>query len=210
MTHRILKEGSKSADTITLQQHLRQLGYPVSTDGIFGPATTLAVKDFQASKGLSADGIVDAQTWWTLIAATEEIQVKVDSEDDTTPTVDLRGELLSWLIESKSLSALMGLNPHATNTMHDFLYNQGPVDQYILNWVMRLKEMPPELVNEIDKLIKLYQTASAKTEVVLEQNAEGSWVVAHRKPVSCGNHQRSWGNHQSQMWQTPDRWFNTN
>jgi peptidoglycan hydrolase-like protein with peptidoglycan-binding domain len=62
----------------TLQQLLQARGYNnVAVDGIFGPITEGAVKDFQQSKGLAADGIVGPQTWPKLV-----IQVKKGSTGD--------------------------------------------------------------------------------------------------------------------------------
>jgi peptidoglycan hydrolase-like protein with peptidoglycan-binding domain len=39
---------------------------PLMTDGIFGPMTTVAVKDYQSAKGLGVDGIVGPKTWHAL------------------------------------------------------------------------------------------------------------------------------------------------
>lgn len=39
----------------------------VVVDGIFGPITAQAVKDFQTSKGLAADGVVGPSTWQKLV-----------------------------------------------------------------------------------------------------------------------------------------------
>jgi peptidoglycan hydrolase-like protein with peptidoglycan-binding domain len=61
----------------TLQQLLQARGFNVAVDGIFGPVTEGAVKDFQQSKGLSADGIVGPQTWPKLI-----VQVQKGSTGD--------------------------------------------------------------------------------------------------------------------------------
>ena len=60
-----------------LQQLLQARGYNVAVDGIFGPVTEGAVKDFQQSKGLTADGIAGPQTWPKLI-----VQVKKGSTGD--------------------------------------------------------------------------------------------------------------------------------
>jgi peptidoglycan hydrolase-like protein with peptidoglycan-binding domain len=61
----------------TLQFLLRARGHTVAVDGIFGPQTDAAVKAFQTSKGLAANGIVDPNSWTALI-----IQVKKGSSGD--------------------------------------------------------------------------------------------------------------------------------
>lgn len=46
-----------------LQERLTDLGFPVGgIDGILGPKTTAAVKEFQRSKELTADGVIGPQT----------------------------------------------------------------------------------------------------------------------------------------------------
>ncbi len=52
-----LKQGSRGAEVKALQQRLNLI-----PDGIFGPLTEEAVKEFQKRKGLTADGIAGAQT----------------------------------------------------------------------------------------------------------------------------------------------------
>ena len=55
-----------------LQDLLRARGYNLAADGIFGPTTEGAVKDFQEFKGLPVDGIVGPLTWKKLIAQVEK------------------------------------------------------------------------------------------------------------------------------------------
>lgn len=53
-----LKRGSKGKEVAQLQQALK-----LYADGIFGPLTEEAVKEFQRKYGLVADGIVGPNTW---------------------------------------------------------------------------------------------------------------------------------------------------
>jgi len=56
----LLQRGSQGNDVIALQAGLRSLGYfAVNVDGIFGPITEQAVKDFQRSAGLTQTGVID-------------------------------------------------------------------------------------------------------------------------------------------------------
>lgn len=54
----LLKKGSKGSDVKTLQGLLN-----LYQDGIFGPLTEEAVKEFQKTHGLKVDGIVGDNTW---------------------------------------------------------------------------------------------------------------------------------------------------
>ena len=73
----VVQNGSQGHPIRTLQSLLRAHGHNLTVDGMFGPATEAAVKAFQTSKGMTADGIMIAQTWSTLI-----IQVKKGSSGD--------------------------------------------------------------------------------------------------------------------------------
>ena len=57
---RPLKIYMRGKSVRTLQQILKQMGYPMEDQpAIFGTSTRDAVKDFQKRKGLKVDGIVD-------------------------------------------------------------------------------------------------------------------------------------------------------
>lgn len=62
--------GSDKEDAVLLlQEHLRAVGWTIAVDGDFGPATELAVRQFQTSHpGLKVDGIVGPKTWRALLA----------------------------------------------------------------------------------------------------------------------------------------------
>lgn len=62
-----LREGSKGASVVTLQNKLKAAGFnPGAADGAFGPKTEAAVKAFQRARGLTADGVVGPKTWAAL------------------------------------------------------------------------------------------------------------------------------------------------
>jgi peptidoglycan/xylan/chitin deacetylase (PgdA/CDA1 family) len=68
--HPVLRKGSSGESVVYLQQRLRKLGFDSGPiDGIFGSRTEGAVKLFQASNNLKADGIVGTKTWAALSLA---------------------------------------------------------------------------------------------------------------------------------------------
>lgn len=59
--------GDQGTDVAEIQGQLVRLGYDVSADGDFGPATAEAVKAFQSSHGMNADGQVGSTTYTALL-----------------------------------------------------------------------------------------------------------------------------------------------
>ena len=84
LTWPILKEGQPAPGPLSqepirsAQYLLRQHGSAnVIADGIFGPKTAAAVRDFQSAHSLQVDGVVGNQTWSALI-----VQVAQGSEGE--------------------------------------------------------------------------------------------------------------------------------
>jgi len=73
----VVATGHNGHPVKTLQFLLRARGHTVTVDGIFGPQTDAAVKAFQMSKGLAANGTMDPNSWTALI-----IQIKKGSSGD--------------------------------------------------------------------------------------------------------------------------------
>ena len=73
----VVKNGSNGHPIKTLQYLLRARGHSVAVDSVFGPNTEAAVKAFQASKGLTTDGVVGPTSWAAFI-----VQVKKGSKGD--------------------------------------------------------------------------------------------------------------------------------
>lgn len=59
--------GDQGSEVAEIQAQLASLGYDVAADGDFGPATAEAVKSFQSTRGLAADGLVGPGTYSTLM-----------------------------------------------------------------------------------------------------------------------------------------------
>jgi len=68
----VLHRGSVGPAVGDLQEQLQKLHYPIAIDEDFGPATELAVMQFQADHRLTADGIVGAKTWNSLEKTTKK------------------------------------------------------------------------------------------------------------------------------------------
>lgn len=88
----LLKVGSKGDEVKKLQEKLR-----LGVDGSFGPGTEKAVKSWQSANGLTADGIVGAETWGKLFA---------DTADNLVAT-----SISTVPVDNSKLSALTGHIP---------------------------------------------------------------------------------------------------
>ncbi|WUD72276.1 DUF1906 domain-containing protein [Streptomyces sp. NBC_00510] len=64
-----VQSGSTGDQVKAAQCLLKAAGYdPGAPDGVFGPATTTATRNFQTSRGLTADGVVGPKTWTALLS----------------------------------------------------------------------------------------------------------------------------------------------
>ncbi|EFB76993.1 putative peptidoglycan binding domain protein [Subdoligranulum variabile DSM 15176] len=74
-----VREGNRGTTVRAVQYYLRRLSAyysdipSVTVDGVFGSATTKAVKAWQARAGLTVDGVVGRLTWNSLYAAVENL-----------------------------------------------------------------------------------------------------------------------------------------
>jgi peptidoglycan hydrolase-like protein with peptidoglycan-binding domain len=92
-----VRNGDSGPNVKTVQYLLRQRGSTITADGVFGPATESAVKSFQSANGLTADGIVGADTWPKLVVtvdvgsqgeAVKGLQVQLNKHGYTSVAVD--------------------------------------------------------------------------------------------------------------------------
>jgi len=88
---RVLKQSMQGYDVKQLQKDLTWLGYDTGgAEGIFGPKTLNAVKQFQAVNGLTVDGVVGKQTAAAIIQ-----QVSNPNTDTSGSTNPSRGLLFT-------------------------------------------------------------------------------------------------------------------
>ena len=70
LTLPLLTTASRGDTVRCVQAALTGLGYDAGgADGIYGTNTAAAVKRFQASRGIAADGLVGRDTWHKLLGA---------------------------------------------------------------------------------------------------------------------------------------------
>ena len=63
-----LEKGASGPDVLAMQTALQSLGYTITADSKYGPATASIVKSFQRQHGLAADGIAGNKTLTLLYA----------------------------------------------------------------------------------------------------------------------------------------------
>ncbi len=61
------RQGDEGAEVKKIQSGLKNKGYKIEADGVFGSGTDKAVRLFQAKKGLEVDGIVGPTTYRALL-----------------------------------------------------------------------------------------------------------------------------------------------
>ena len=64
----VLRQGTTGEPVRELQTRLNAHGAHLSVDGVFGPVTATAVRDFQKAHGLAVDGVVGPATWKDLLS----------------------------------------------------------------------------------------------------------------------------------------------
>lgn len=83
----ILRWGSRGQSVVSLQERLEELGfYSGSIDGTFGFSTLNAVKSYQRSQGLVADGVVGSNTFTRLMNETDPTEPQDDPVIDSIST----------------------------------------------------------------------------------------------------------------------------
>jgi hypothetical protein len=84
-----LKRGMRGEQVRLLQETLNELpagaALDLKVDGIFGAETEKAVRQFQADKGLTVDGVVGKKTWSALGVSPEIVNPPADNGNNEAP-----------------------------------------------------------------------------------------------------------------------------
>lgn len=94
----VLSKGTRGVGVEAVQWALTRAGFPAGIDGVFGPATERAVREFQAAKKLTVDGLVGPATWAKLGLLSDE---KRPGEDATPPPVTTKKATANKTAERK-------------------------------------------------------------------------------------------------------------
>lgn len=107
-------------DVKTYQKRLNELGYYLGKlDGLYGPKTKAAIKNFQDERGITADGIVGPVTWQSLFPSPKPLKAKLDNPPWINEGLKVRGlhetedkgELIAWLRSDGSTIGDPGVFP---------------------------------------------------------------------------------------------------
>lgn len=105
-----LSEGSRHADVMVMQRRLKARGFAVTVDGLYGPATTKAVRDFQASVDLVADGIAGEKTQLALLDAGDPKSLKHSDIQRAAQALGVNAESVMAVNEVESAGRGFGVN----------------------------------------------------------------------------------------------------
>lgn len=138
-THKQLQAGAKGVAVRELQERLNNsgttAGKKLRVDGAFGPLTDTALKQFQTSEKLAANGIVDPVTWSKLEGAGAATRGHVEfdwrEEVEGVKDVGLRASY-DWKLSKSALAITVGIT---------FQKKHKNVEGRISQWLSDIREI---------------------------------------------------------------------
>ncbi|MFT4624243.1 MAG: lysozyme family protein/peptidoglycan hydrolase-like protein with peptidoglycan-binding domain [Myxococcota bacterium] len=131
----LLRQGASGEDVLQMQQLLNEQGADLEADGVYGPLTAGAVRDFQRANGLEVDGICGPVTASVLLGngipthdnpAPQEGGGGVTSGGGAVPTSEgLAGERGALAAKSARMELVEGQGEYGSGTWETGGANQG-------------------------------------------------------------------------------------
>ena len=194
-----LRKGAKGADVRTLQEALAKLGQTVRTDGDFGNATDLALRNYQRKNGLVADGIAGPRTLNALGIKASPLKPKKTTKENLQ---DIMNRVSLSPVQAATAQSFRPITtesktPGAIHTSDDgirFIYNHealatvsnrlhwpGGASGVTLGPGYDMKERHP-------KEIKSDLISIGLSPGIAETVSEGSGLTAQDAKYFCGEH----------------------
>ncbi len=113
---RLIAAGDEGPDVALLQRKLKELSYYTGEiDGLYGPNTANAVKNFQRSKGITVDGIIGSETLSYLSQKTLLSRLSVDRDEIILLARIIHGEARGENFKGKVAVGAVVLNRVSSN-----------------------------------------------------------------------------------------------
>ena len=106
------------AEVRELQAMLATYGYDLGSDGVFGWGTDAAVKAFQSSKGLTADGIVGAGTMAKLKPQAAPAAAPMPAASSSAPAPAAGGSKLLTDADINFVAQQLGVEPACVKAVY--------------------------------------------------------------------------------------------
>ena len=115
-SYETLREGATGEAVRTMQRALKNLNYPLTVDGSFGPTTKAAVKLFQGTNNLTADGVAGNETLTLLYSGKAKPYAGTSSGSSSTPS----GGTVSSDAGASAMGSFTGENGKKIQLLHWF------------------------------------------------------------------------------------------
>jgi len=115
-SYETLREGATGEAVRTMQRALKNLNYPLTVDGSFGPTTKAAVKLFQGTNNLTADGVAGNETLTLLYSG----KAKPYSGNSSGSTSAPSGGTVSSDAGASAMGSFTGENGKKIQLLHWF------------------------------------------------------------------------------------------
>lgn len=188
----VIKRGSSNTEAVKFIQTI----VGVSVDGAFGPKTEAAMKAWQASKGLTADGLVGSMTWAVLLKerSADSSVVSARVAPLKLPAQDKGGQIMAMVLVDRnewdydeperrairSWSDITGMEVHYTGA-------PGPANLTFTEkrrWLLGIERHHEKIKGWSDIFYNLFVFADGevwlgRSPLVHSQSSLASWLTVH-------------------------------